>query len=93
MSLTCRYLSCRAADDSAITSEASFSALDAFFSPSAAMICKKGHHVVGCCVKETGFPLLLTLALASLAASASAAMALCSCTGKRASLLEVKQQR
>ena len=35
--VTCRYLSWRAAEDSAITSEASRSARDAFCSPSAAM--------------------------------------------------------
>ncbi len=35
--LTCKYLSCSADDDSAMTSEASFSALEAFCSPSAAM--------------------------------------------------------
>ncbi len=34
---TCKYLSCRAEDDSAMTSDASFSARDAFCSPSAAM--------------------------------------------------------
>ena len=36
-SCTCKYRNCRAEDDSAITSEASLRALDAFCSPSAAM--------------------------------------------------------
>ncbi len=35
--ITWRYLSCRAEDDSAMTSEASLSAREAFCSPSAAM--------------------------------------------------------
>ena len=34
---TCRYLSCRADEDSAITMDASFNAFEAFCSPSAAM--------------------------------------------------------
>ncbi len=36
----CRYLSCRAEEDSAITSEASFRAREAFCSPSAAITYK-----------------------------------------------------
>ena len=41
---TCRYLSCSAADDSVITSEASLKALLAFCSPSAAITCGMHHH-------------------------------------------------
>lgn len=67
MKNTCKYLSCSAEGDSSITEEASRRALEALFSPSAA----------------------ITLALASLEASASAAIARCSCSGKRASFLQL----
>ena len=84
---TCRYLSWSADEDSAITSEASLRALEAFCSPSAAIT-----YIDKSCWGEITFFFVnlanFTLALASLAASASAAMALCSCTGRRASFLQ-----
>lgn len=40
----CRYRSCRAAGDSVITMEASFRALDAFISPSAAITYGEGRR-------------------------------------------------
>ena len=45
--LTCKYLSCRAAGDSEIISDASLNAPDAFFSPSAAITYQKDQIL--CC--------------------------------------------
>lgn len=89
----CKYRSWRADGDSAMTREASFKALDAFISPSAAMIWNR--HTIGgwqlfpqdpCLLRRGGF----TFALASRLASASAAIARCSCWGNFTSLISTR---
>uniref|UniRef100_A0A8C2INE2 Uncharacterized protein n=2 Tax=Cyprinus carpio TaxID=7962 RepID=A0A8C2INE2_CYPCA len=60
-----------------ITRDASFRALDAFISPSAA-------------ITYINTNLILTFALASRAASASVAIALCSCCGSLTSLISTR---
>lgn len=96
-----RYLSWRAEGESAITREASFRALEAFISPSAAMIWNIGRRTVSSDVSFLGLNTwkgnwiqssipLITLALASRLASASAAMARCSCWGNFTSLISTR---
>ncbi len=89
----CRYLSWRAEGDSAMTREASFRALEAFISPSAAMIWNTDKHnfsssPIHCHGERLSF--FPTFALASRLASASAAMALCSCWGNFTSLISTR---
>lgn len=96
-----RYLSWRAEGESAITREASFRALEAFISPSAAMIWNIGRRSVSSDVSFLGLNTwkgnwiqssipLITLALASRLASASAAMARCSWWGNFTSLISTR---
>lgn len=89
----CRYRSWRADGDSAMTREASFRALDAFISPSAAMIWNQ-HTIRGWRLfpRDSWFLcwVVFTFALASRLASASAAIARCSCWGSFTSLISTR---
>lgn len=90
----CRYRSWRAEGDSAIIREASFRALEAFISPSAAMICSTDREplfpIVLTALRGNSPNALFTFALASRLASASAAMALCSWWGNFTSLISTR---
>ena len=102
----CRYLSWRADGASEITRAASFRALEAFISPSAAMIWNTDARAsvllpalfvfYNSKVRRGKLKLkilrrpVFTFALASRVASASAAMALCSCWGNFTSLISTR---
>lgn len=90
----CRYRSWRADGDSAMTREASFRALEAFISPSAAMIWNR-HTIRGSLLfpqEDSWFLcwMVFTFALASRLASASAAIARCICWGNFTSLISTR---
>ena len=85
----CKYLSCKAAGLSLNVSAASFNALDAFISPSAAITFARASLLFNSkqkkCIKE--FTQNKSKCFSYLAASASVAIALCSCVGRETSLL------
>lgn len=86
----CKYLNCKAAGLSLNVSAASFNALDAFISPSAAITFARASLLFNSknkekCIKE--FTQSKSKCFSHLAASASVAIALCSCVGRETSLL------